>query len=264
MSMKLSKGDLRREQIMTALKAEKQIEIPEIMRRFGCSEATARRDLNILAEDEKIIRTLGGAYYEAGHLNEASFQEKENLLLAEKTAIAAKVASLVEEGDIVGLTGGTTTYLIAKELRSREGITVVTNAANIAVELAANERNQIILTGGVMRGKSYECCGPMAEMIVKTLNIGKMFVGIDGIHPNAGLTTYTELEAEIDKLMINRSAQVYAVFDHTKVNKMSLFPIVPISKLDACITNRRLDKRLEEEAMNHQVRLHYTLETERS
>ncbi|UUZ90053.1 DeoR/GlpR family DNA-binding transcription regulator [Paenibacillus sp. P25] len=189
-------------------------------------------------------------------LREQSFTEKREQWSPEKEAIARKAASMVEEGDIVGLTGGTTTYLIAKELKLHRGITVVTNAVNIAMELADSEGVQVVLTGGVVRKNSYELCGPLAEKIVESLNIGKMFMGIDGITAEQGVTTYSELEAHIARLMLQRSLQTYAVFDHTKVGKASLFGIAPLSAPRGCITDRRPEAAFADLLQQQGLELH--------
>ncbi|WP_325176660.1 DeoR/GlpR family DNA-binding transcription regulator [Paenibacillus alkalitolerans] len=253
-----TKGNRRRSQIFEAMKREGEISIDEIMRRFGCSEATARRDLNMLAETGKIIRTLGGAYFERASSLEVPFQDKKSVLLSEKLAIAAKAVSLIEEGDVIGLTGGSTTFLIAKEIKHLNNITVVTNAVNIAMELAESDTVQTVLTGGVLRGKSYELCGPLAEGVLAKLNIGKMFAGIDGINLEQGLMTYSELEAHIGRLMIERSKQAVAVFDHTKVNRTSLFTMAPLSSVQACITDKKLEPAWESHLQALRIEMHYT------
>lgn len=242
----MSKGELRRKSILDALQRDGTIRIADIMERHGCSEATARRDLALLADSRAgLVRTIGGAHYEtASPLREATFQEKKARNWEEKARIARTAAAYVNEGDIVGLTGGTTTYLIAKSLKGRERITVVTNAVNIAMELADQESIQVVLTGGVMRGRTFELHGPLAESVVGQLNIGTMFVGVDGFSLERGLTTYTEGEAQINRLLIQRADKVIAVFDHTKVHTSSLFTIAPVSSVHACITDRPLDAEL--------------------
>ncbi|RXZ82702.1 DeoR/GlpR transcriptional regulator [Paenibacillaceae bacterium] len=258
MEKTMSKGDQRRAAIVEQMKARGEVTIQEVMEQYGCSEATARRDLNLLALSGGIIRTIGGAYYEgAGSTYESSFNEKKHLLLPEKKSIAQLAASLVREGDVIGLTGGTTTYLIARELKAFRNITVVTNAVNIAMELAESEDIQTVLTGGVMRSKSYELCGPLAESIIEKLNIGKMFTGIDGISSTHGLTTYSELEARIGQLMIARARQVIAVFDHTKLGVSSLFTMAPLSAVHACITDRSVDAEYEREFDRLGMEMHY-------
>ncbi len=235
-----NKGDKRRERIMTMLKRQGKITIQEIIDALHCSEATARRDLDSLARQGSLIRTIGGAQLD--HLpasREIPFHEKKQLLLLEKEAIAAKAAAMVKPGDVVGLTGGTTTYLIAKALKELRGITVVTNAVNIAMELADCDGIQLVLTGGVMRQNSYELCGPLAEKVVEGLNIGIMFAGVDGVTAEQGLTTYSEQEAVIARLMLKRSVSSYAVFDHTKVGRASLFSFAGLDAVSGCVTDRQ-------------------------
>ncbi|SDC18646.1 transcriptional regulator, DeoR family [Paenibacillus sp. UNCCL117] len=241
-----SKGDRRREQIMNLLKRQGRVTIQEMIEKFDCSEATARRDLDVLERQGGIIRSLGGAQLEspAASGREISFFEKKQLLWLEKEAIAAQAAKLVEEGDVVGLTGGTTTFLIARELKLRRGITVVTNAVNIAMELSESDGVQVVLTGGVMRRNSFELCGPLAERIIEGINIGIMFMGIDGIAEEQGLTTFSEQEADIARLMLKRSLRSYAVFDHTKAGRTSLFSMAPLTTLTGCITNKIPDEPL--------------------
>ncbi|MBD2844666.1 DeoR/GlpR transcriptional regulator [Paenibacillus sp. IB182496] len=229
---------------MTLLKQQGRITIGEIVERFGCSEATARRDLEAMEKTETLIRTIGGAMYDGMNTaRDLPFDEKTGLSYLEKERIAASAASLVEEGDVVGLSGGTTNYLIAKLLKARKGITVVTNAVNIALELAGSDI-QVVVTGGIMRHNSYELCGPLGEAMVGHLHIGKMFIGIDGISAAGGITTYSEQEAHIAKVLIARSRHTYAVFDHTKVGRTSLFSIAPLRELHGLVTDAALPEEL--------------------
>lgn len=255
--MNLPKGEQRRENIMKLLKSKGRISLQEIIEGFSCSEATARRDLDELEKKGQIIRTIGGALYEGrNQLLEPSFDEKRQVLWLEKEAIAAKAASMVKSGDIVGLTGGTTTFLIAKALKNTPGITVVTNAVNIAVELADAEDIQVVVSGGVMRNKSFELCGPLAERTLESIHITKMFVGINGIKAEQGLTTYSEAEAQIAKLLIKRSNETIAVFDHTKADRASLFPFACLKEINACITNADLNTDLLRELKRCKVQVY--------
>lgn len=233
-----TKGEQRRQAILGMLKRHGRVSVQDIVEKLQCSEATARRDLDVLEQTDAVIRTMGGAVYDAFHTaKEASFEEKKTQSWLEKERIAVTAASLVVDGDIVGLSGGTTTYLIARQLKTRSGITVVTNALNIAMELADSDGVQLVVAGGVLRRKSYELSGPLTEQVIGGLHIGKMFLGIDGITAAQGLTTHSEAEAQVAKLLMQRAAQTYAVFDQTKVGRVSLFTIAPISALHACITD---------------------------
>lgn len=250
----VKKNRKRRDDILALLKKQGRLSIQEIVDSFGVSMATARRDADALAEQQGVIRTIGGLQYEGYSLfREPTFQEKKHLLWTEKEAIAEQAAALVEEGDIVGLTGGTTTFLIAGKLKTRRNLTVVTNAVNIAMELSDASGVQVVLTGGVMRGSSFELCGPLAEKTVESLNMTKMFLGVDGVTIRQGFTTYSELEANIDKLMMTRAARTIAVFDRSKLGRASLFTIAPLSAVHACITNAPPDDRYRNEIERHGI-----------
>ncbi|HUC92681.1 MAG TPA: DeoR/GlpR family DNA-binding transcription regulator [Paenibacillus sp.] len=258
----LSKGQRRREQVLSLLKRQGKITVQEMVDRFGCSEATARRDLELLERSGPVIRTIGGAMYDGmGGVRDVSFAERTGLSLAEKERIALKAASLIHEGDVAGLSGGTTNFLIAKLLKDRRGVTVVTNAVNIAMELAGSDI-QVVVTGGIMRHNSFELCGPLGEGMIGQLHIGKMFIGVDGISPAGGISTYSEQEAQTAKAMIGRSQAAYAVFDHTKVERTSLFTIAALTELRGFITDERLPPSLAGIAAEAGIEVHIASESE--
>lgn len=252
-----SKGRRRQEAILQLLKQRGRITVQEILDQFQCSEATARRDLDALESSEGVIRTLGGAVYDVmGGSREIPFAEKKDISWLEKESIADKAVSLVSPGDVVGLSGGTTTFLIARALKALQGITVVTNAVNIAMELADAEDIQVVVTGGIMRRNSFELCGPLAEKVVDSLNVGKMFLGIDGINVQQGVMMYSELESEISKMLIRRSVETYAVFDASKIGRTSLFSCCPLASLHGCVTNALPDPSFAEALERSGIAVH--------
>ncbi|WP_028544608.1 DeoR/GlpR family DNA-binding transcription regulator [Paenibacillus taiwanensis] len=260
MNDSMSKGELRRHQIMQELKQHGRISIAEIITQFDCSEATARRDLDLLERNGELIRTIGGALYESGSsVREVTFQEKKNMLWLEKEAIAKRAVDYIEEGDSICLTGGTTTYLIAKLLKQRRGITVVTNAVNIAMELSDSEGLQVVVIGGVMRNNSFELCGPLAERTIEHLNIEKLFMGIDGFSITKGITTYSELEAQTARMLMRQAEATYAVFDHTKVGRTSLFSVAGVGELTGIVTDRSLPAEMNTKLVADGVQLAYAV-----
>ncbi|WP_379131706.1 DeoR/GlpR family DNA-binding transcription regulator [Paenibacillus sp. sgz500958] len=254
-----SKTGLRRTKIIEYIKVHGKITVQELIQEFGCSEATARRDLDWLDKSGKVIRTIGGAVYE-GNLrqepSEVSFSDKQFSLKEEKEKIARIAASLVKEGDVVCLTGGTTTYFIAKALKKHQHITIVTNAVNIAAELAEAEGVRVVVIGGVMRAGSYELIGPLAESVVKQVNVTKMFLGVDGVSQEHGFTMHSELEASIAQQLIMRSSEVYPVFDDSKLEKSALFTIIPLGKATGIITNKQPESWLESACIEQQVKIY--------
>jgi len=253
-----SKGEIRRRQIMQWIKQEGKLTLAEIVQKFDCSEATARRDLETLERRGDIIRTIGGALYEGlSQVREVSFSEKRKQLWLEKEAIARKAVTLMEEGDTVCLSGGTTTYLIARELKVRQrGVHVVTNAVNIAMELADCEDIQVVVIGGGMRAQKFELCGPLAGETIAPINIGTMYLGIDGFTIDQGITTFSEQEAETARMLMGRARETIAVFDHSKIGKASLFSIAPLERLAGCVTDRVPPPEIERHLQQLGVRLH--------
>lgn len=259
--MQYTKGELRRAKTLELIKSYGKISLQEIVQAIGCSEATARRDLDVLEKAGEIIRTTGGAIYEGALTSSAAelpFAAKRDFRRQEKERIAAAAAALVEEGDIICLTGGTTTFFIAKALKKHRNITIVTNAVNIAFELADAEDVQVVVIGGVMRSKSYELSGPLAESVIDKINITKMFLGVDGVSQNFGFTMHSELEARIAQLTMERSSEIYAVFDQSKLEKSALFTIAPLSKVTGVITNKRPEEWFEQACREQQVAIYTT------
>lgn len=263
MSESLSKGELRRQQILQVMKQNGRITIAEIIEQFECSEATARRDLDLMERKGELIRTIGGALLEGpGTVREVSFDEKRQLLWLEKEAIARRALDFIEEGESICLTGGTTTFLLARLLKQRQGITVVTNAVNIAMELSDCEGIQVVVIGGVMRSNSFELCGPLAERTIEHLNIEKLFMGIDGFSITKGITTYSELEAQTARMLMRQAQQTFAVFDHTKVGKASLFTVTSVEGLTGCITDSPLPDDMTSKLLKVGVSCYYAEQSE--
>ncbi|MDQ1912776.1 DeoR/GlpR family DNA-binding transcription regulator [Paenibacillus sp. GD4] len=257
--MQYSKSAERRAQALELIKKLGKISIHQLSEAIGCSEATARRDLDHLEKSGQIIRTIGGAIYEESLVqttSEIPFADKRYYRQEEKEHIAEEAAALVKEGDVVCLTGGSTTFLIAKALKNRSNITIVTNAVNIAYELAEAEGVQVVVIGGVMRANSYELIGPLAENVIEKINISKMFLGVDGVSLERGFTTHSEYEARIAQLLIERSNQVYAVFDHTKLKKVALFTIIPLERATGVIMNPSPETWFEEACRAEQLEVY--------
>ncbi|WP_238018057.1 DeoR/GlpR family DNA-binding transcription regulator [Dactylosporangium sp. AC04546] len=208
--------------ILERVSREGSVDAGALAEEFQVSPATIRRDLQMLEDQKLLARTHGGATavdvayelpvrYRVGHRRE------------EKTLIAKRAAELLPYGPLtLGLSGGTTTHMLARLLAERVDLTVVTNALNIAAELALRPRLKLIMTGGVSRTQSYELVGPIAEQALAGLNMEIAVVGVDGISAQGGLTTHDEIEAHTDAAMIHRADKVMVVADGSKVGRKCL------------------------------------------
>jgi DeoR family transcriptional regulator of aga operon len=216
------------------------------MEQFGISEATARRDLEMLELDKKLIRTFGGAVLETAR-TEIPFYRKMEINSDLKKEIAEKALRLVRNEDVIGLTGGSTNMFLARRLAQQpvEKLTVVTNALNVAFELAGIPGIELIVTGGVNRTQSYELSGPMADSALERITIRKTFLGVDGADLASGLTTFNELEANTNRMMVQQALETYVLADHTKLEQRSLFLIDGWRAITALVTDSGISANLQ-------------------
>jgi DeoR family transcriptional regulator of aga operon len=156
-----------------------------------------------------------------------------------KVKIEKAAAALVSEGQCIILDSGTTTSEIARALSSLRHITVITNALNIAADLARTDF-EIILIGGSLRKNSQSVVGPLAEDLLKEMHADIVFLGVDGFDINVGLTTPNVLEARVNRAMVKAASKVVAVCDSSKFNRRSLSLIVGTNAIDHVITDSKL------------------------
>ncbi|WP_239158695.1 MULTISPECIES: DeoR/GlpR family DNA-binding transcription regulator [Winogradskya] len=208
---------------------------------FEVSPATIRRDLRDLEERRLVVRNHGGAKA-AEFAYELPVQYRSGQHREAKMLVAKRVADILPKGLLtLGLTGGTTTHMLARILSERVDLTVVTNALNIGGELALRPRLKLIMTGGVSRTQSYELVGPIADHALAGLNIEVAVVGVDGISARGGLTTHDEIEANTNAQMIRRSNKVIVVADGSKVGKICLARICSITDVATLVTDDSAD-----------------------
>ena len=226
--------------ILDLLAEQGSVDVTDLSVRLGVSEATVRRDLASLAEQRLLERAHGGAIIQ-GTAYELPIRYRADHARAEKLRIAQAATERIKDHEVVALTGGTTTTEISRQLIHHTGLAVVTNALNIAAELAMRPNLKLIVTGGVARSASYELVGPLAEATLKEINIDVALIGVDGIDHNAGLTTQNETEAATNRILIARSRRVVVVADSRKVGRVVFAKIGTLSCADELITDSGAD-----------------------
>jgi DeoR family transcriptional regulator of aga operon len=232
----------RQRAILEMLNREGRVLVTDLAERFHTSQVTIRKDLEILHSHGRIHRTHGGALpARDGALEDPSLREKEKLHRREKLLIAAAAASMVTEGQVVILDSGTTTTAIARALRSFQRLSIITNAVNIAAELAGSSL-EVILTGGTLRMNSFSLVGPIAEETLRRLNADILFLGVDGFDVQSGLSTPNLLEAKVNRAMMDVARLTVAVCDSSKFGRRSLSLIAPPSQIHRVITDRTAPK----------------------
>jgi len=232
----------RQQTILDELERAGSVSVAALSRRLGVSDMTVRRDLDDLSARSLLRKVHGGAVPVPKTAAEPHFVQKQRLNRAEKRAIARAAMLYVNEGDTVAFSAGTTTWQIAAALkRDRGSMTFITNSTNIALVLQENGWEQIVLSGGMFRTPSDALVGPFANRTIRTLNADVLFLGVHGIHPEAGLTTPNVAEAETDGYLIEAAQRVVVVADHSKLGVVALAKIAPLSKVDVFVTDEGAD-----------------------
>jgi len=234
-------GALRGERlaaILVRLREEGRVHVTDLAAEFGVSQATLRRDLGILEDQGLCVRRYGGAM-PTDHSTELPVAFRDRRSQKEKAAVARIAALLLPPGpQTVGFTGGSTTSEIARELSGRHDLVVVTNALNIAAEMAAKPRVRVVVSGGVARSQSTELVGPWAESALAQATIGTAYIGVDAIDLTEGLTTHDEIEARTNAVLLDRAERVIVVADSSKFGRVLPGLIAPVSAIDALVTDR--------------------------
>lgn len=252
----------RRDYILEELLRNKRVRVEELSRFFQVNTSTIRRDLETLEQKNLLRRTHGGAVpidvlsYSAYSQN-LSFQENMSRMVKEKTAIASAAADMITPGESVALSPGTTTTFLARTIRHRQipDLTVLTNAANIAMELAGLPNMTLILTGGILLFDFFALAGPLAEQSLEQMFVGKAFLGIAGLSLTHGLTGPNQLETLTHRTAMEHAREVYILADHSKIGQVALFSISPLKNINTLVTDGKTPKNVIEILEKQHIRV---------
>ena len=224
--------------------------VTELADRFGVSAVTVRNDLSTLEGRGEVRRVRGGAVRPSMRLGERAFEVSLGELATEKASIGAFAARMVASGETVMLDVGTTTTAVARGLLQRtelEGVTVVTNAINIALELErATPRISVIVTGGTVRPLQHSLVNPMGTTLLERLRGSVAFIGCNGVDPEAGVTNINLPEAEIKRAMLLACRRRVIVADGSKVGEVELAKVCDIGEVTTLITDQSADQEVVE------------------
>jgi DeoR family transcriptional regulator, aga operon transcriptional repressor len=235
----------RRRRILELFARQERATVEELVARFRVSAVTIRGDLDALAEAGSLVRSHGGALKPLEQ-QDVPIAVKETLHHGEKVRIGRAAAQLIRDDETIILDSGTTTAEIARQLRFRKltSLTVITNALNVAVELASQPHVRVIMIGGILRQTSSSTVGPQAEQMLRGLHADRLFLGVDGLDPEVGLSTPDLLEAQLNALMIEVSREVTAVADSSKFFRRTLSSIAGLHDVHRIITDDKVDRQL--------------------
>jgi DeoR family transcriptional regulator of aga operon len=227
--------------VLALLHERSSISVVELEEHLGVSAATLRRDIADLDEQGLVLRTHGGVR-ELDSRREIPVRLRSTRSRHTKQLIARRAVELLPAGPhALALSGGTTTAEVARELRYREGLTIITNSLTIASECAARPRLKVIITGGVVRQSSYEAVGMLAESTLQAINVGTAILGADGVAAPGGVTTHDETEARTNHAMVANAQRVIVVADGAKVGQVKLAKMADLGEIDDLVTDSGAD-----------------------
>ncbi len=236
----------RRQQILQQLIEHGSVQVAELVGRYGVSAVTIRTDLGHFEEQGLATRTHGGATLVRTPPQEQDIHEKDALNLPLKESIGSCAARLVQPGDNIIIDSGSTTMTLARHLRGHRDVTVMTNGLNIAWELANAPGMNVLLTGGQLRKQSLSLQGSQAEASLNPYSFDTLFLGVDGLDLQFGLTTHDEAEARLNHRMVERARRIVVLTDASKFGRVSLHRIAYLDQIHAVITDAGIDEATRE------------------
>lgn len=248
----------RRAAIVEIVEEAGAARVSELVEQLGVSDMTVRRDIERLDQEGLLERVHGGALAVGPRAtDEPGFNAKSSLMTAEKQAIAAAAARLVQPGATIAISAGTTTYELARAIRHLPQLTVVTNSVPVAQLLHESQSSGhvVVLTGGV-RTPSDALVGPVAVTAISGLHVDRLFLGAHGIDRGAGLTTPNLVEAETNAALVRASRSVCVLADHTKLGIVGLSTFMALREVDTLITDSGLpakSRAVLEDTVEHLV-----------
>ncbi len=227
--------------VLSLLYEQTSMSLAALANEVGTSSATLRRDLADLDEQGLLVRTHGGARALDAR-SEIPVGLRNNQFHGAKLRIARRAVEMIPSGPhALALSGGTTTGEVARALRNRAGLTIVTNSLTIAMECAARPRLKVIITGGVVRQTSFEAVGSLSEYTFNAINVATAVLGTDGISAGGGVTTHDETEARTNHAMVTNAQRVIVVADGSKVGKVTLAKMADLAEIDDFVTDSSAD-----------------------
>ncbi len=227
----------RHQYIIRRIAEDGHVSVVDLCEELKVSSVTIRKDLQFLEDEMLLSRTHGGATSVNPYQKDRPINEKAQLHAEAKRCIGMEAAKLVEPNDSIIIASGTTMQFFAREIVPQAGLTVITSAINVTMELIKHEQVDIIQLGGPVRKTSSSIMGSYAEALLGDFFCSKLFLGVDGIDGDFGITTTNAQEALLNRKMMESAHQVIVLADSSKFDRKSLGKIVSLDKVDMLISD---------------------------
>ena len=238
-------ADERRTEILQIVRSAGRVRVNVLARRFNTSAVTIRNDLNELQQRGLVLRSHGGAVLPDKILRESPVDERLKAYSDEKRRIGAMAASMINDGDTIILDSGTTTLEIARQIKRKQGLQIITNGVNIAAELLDARNVQLFIVGGTVRGESASICGRFTEEMFDQFSADKLFLSGAGCDLDFGVSGANLEETMVNRAMLRISREIILVADSSKFSKRSMTRIAPFAEIDTVISDTGLNEETQ-------------------
>ena len=228
----------RKNEILNKLRAEQRVLVSELAVHYGVTEETIRRDLDKLEKEGFATKTYGGAILGNSTKTDLSHTIRNKTNVDAKTAVAELVSQMVQDGDHIMLDDSSTSLYIAKHLKEKKALTVVTYSVEIVMELAGIEGWTILSTGGILKPNSLAFVGHQVADTLSRYHVDKAILSCKGIDPDAGITDSAESHAVAKQAMIRGAKEVILALDDTKLDKVSFVQVAPLTAAQTVVTSK--------------------------
>ena len=228
----------RLDQILAILQDQGRVSVSELSNRFDVSAVTIRNDLATLDQQSRLVRTHGGAVLKNSNSADLpAFALRKELHSSEKERIGRTAATLVRDGDAIALDASTTAWQVARHLKDRRDLPVVTNGLFIALEFVDSPGVTVVMPGGALRAASASLVGDEGACILDRYHVQKGFFSAGGFTLEEGLTDTSQYEVELKQRMVDRSKAVIALVDSSKWGQVTFASLASVGQLDQVISD---------------------------
>ena len=233
----------RHKLILEKLEQNGFVNVNDLSQEFNVSPVTIRKDLKLLEERKLLFRSHGRAIPVNPYITEHHVNIKEKINTNEKKRIAMAAGLTLEPFDSIIIASGTSVIEFARHIKPVEGLTVLTASLNTALILSENSTIDVMQLGGSVRSSSSSVIGPIGEKMLSEFTFTKLFLGVDGIDLEYGLTTTNAMEASLNKAMIKAAQKIIVLADSSKFGRKGFGRICGLEDVDQIITDKGLDQK---------------------
>lgn len=232
----------RHQLILQKLQEAGKVSIQELTEKMEVSGVTIRKDLKLLEDKHLLFRTHGGASMNNPYAMERTINEKSGINVHKKQKIAKAALRFIEGNDSIIIGSGTTVFEFARCLHPQEHLTVITPAVKVTLELSSRPNIDVLQLGGVIRPNSSSVAGSVAERILNDISCGVLFLGVDGIDLDFGLSITNLAEATLNQKMIEAAQKVVILADSTKFDRRGLGKVCNIDQIQYIVTDNQVSQ----------------------